>query len=716
MRRVAWARTAVCAVVLSALALSVRPAGAEVQIGQVRTGYEGHGRTGCPMPVTVDLTNPDSGDVRGVLSIRQPIERSQPLVWSREVEMPAGAHKQVTLYPACPDDAYRSSQNAATVVFQPRRGPEISRPLEVHRHGSDTLLLQVCTEGPVGSFSVAQMIDTARWVAKAPAPAPGAPPRPSSPAGARAEVVVAYTNTEGLPDSWKGFEGLDLLILDDFSTQAISPAQEAAILDWVSAGGRLLVTGGEDYQRLSASFLKDYLPLSITGSEVLPALPELQRAFGGELNAAPAAIVVGNPARGSIHLSQDGRPLVCSCTVGLGKVWLTTFSFTNQPVRGWDGAAELLSKILRTDRQYPAALVGAHASQVIANGLAVNAGAKPPSFRVISIFLLAYIIFLIPVNYLVLKRLDRRELAWATTPCIVVVFSFAAYGLGFVLRGNATVLRSAGMVEVQASTGAGIAQSYYSLFSPRRAEYSLSFAAPSVETAVPSTAQPNWRGRTEPQKLNSAFEVRSGAQDSVHKLLVQMWDQRVFETAAPVVLDGPLAGDLRLERGNRVTGQLTNDTGLPLQGAVLVFRRVAYAVGDLAAGEGKPIDWTAGFVPAPQDPDPGRYRGASEDQPGYRSYGGPSASPVPPGGTVGSVVQALLKGPERREGRMTVEDPLYVALREGYLSRTGFGLSDREALLLAWTTTDPLAATVAGRKPKAESVTLAAFHIAVQGE
>ena len=44
--------------------------------------------------------------------------------------------------------------------------------------------------------------------------------------------------------------------------------------------------------------------------------------------------------------------------------------------------------------------------------------------------LVAYILLIGPINYLVLRRLDRREWAWFTMPILIVVFAVGAYGFG----------------------------------------------------------------------------------------------------------------------------------------------------------------------------------------------------------------------------------------------------------------------------------------------
>ena len=97
-----------------------------------------------------------------------------------------------------------------------------------------------------------------------------------------------------------------------------------------------------------------------------------------------------------------------------------------------------------------------------------------PGFAFIGLFLLAYIVVLVPVNYTVLKRRDRRELAWVTVPIIIVAFSGLAYAVGYGTKGGQVLLAQAGIVEAWAGQSAAPALAYLGLFSPAKSRYNLS--------------------------------------------------------------------------------------------------------------------------------------------------------------------------------------------------------------------------------------------------
>ncbi|MGV2438047.1 MAG UNVERIFIED_CONTAM: hypothetical protein LVT10_26810 [Anaerolineae bacterium] len=57
-----------------------------------------------------------------------------------------------------------------------------------------------------------------------------------------------------------------------------------------------------------------------------------------------------------------------------------------------------------------------------------------PSIWGICGFVLLYVAMIGPVNYLVVRRLKRAELAWLTIPLLIVVFSLLSYVFGGRIR------------------------------------------------------------------------------------------------------------------------------------------------------------------------------------------------------------------------------------------------------------------------------------------
>ena len=104
-------------------------------------------------------------------------------------------------------------------------------------------------------------------------------------------------------------------------------------------------------------------------------------------------------------------------------------------------------------------------------------------------FLAIYIIVIGPLNYLVLKRLGRRELAWLTIPCLlIIVYSVVAYLTGFSLRGTQATINRLALVQVWPGTDQAQVDGVIGVLAPRRAIYNLPYGGMTLgmrERSVP---------------------------------------------------------------------------------------------------------------------------------------------------------------------------------------------------------------------------------------
>ncbi len=68
-----------------------------------------------------------------------------------------------------------------------------------------------------------------------------------------------------LPAQWHGLDAVDVVVWDDADPSSLSQQQVDALVHWVEAGGRLLITSGKNWQALAASPLAEALPVDIRG-------------------------------------------------------------------------------------------------------------------------------------------------------------------------------------------------------------------------------------------------------------------------------------------------------------------------------------------------------------------------------------------------------------------------------------------------------------------
>lgn len=77
-----------------------------------------------------------------------------------------------------------------------------------------------------------------------------------------------------LPGKAVGLESVDAISWDDADPSGLTEPQLTALIEWVRAGGRLLITSGKNWQALSRSVLAEILPVTISGIREVSEAPE----------------------------------------------------------------------------------------------------------------------------------------------------------------------------------------------------------------------------------------------------------------------------------------------------------------------------------------------------------------------------------------------------------------------------------------------------------
>jgi len=194
--------------------------------------------------------------------------------------------------------------------------------------------------------------------------------------------------------------------------------------------------------------------------------------------------------------------------------------------------------------------------------LAEASGIKIPSSRFVLKVILAYIIALIPLNYLLCRFvLRRRELAWVAAPilamgCAFAVERAAAFDLGF-----EKACDEVDVLEIQGGYDHAHLSRFAALYSTGRERFTVGYPDERDAVALPLNMQSSLRGEGVEQSnwQSSPFPALVG-------FPVQPRSLAMFRAEAFTDLKGTIA--LREEAGKAPA--IVNTTGLKLRDAVLV--------------------------------------------------------------------------------------------------------------------------------------------------
>ena len=515
---------------------------------EVQAGYDGTGqyRVGHWFPVVVTVAN-TGGDSLAVIEWRFPGDADGG--FRHLVDLPRGARKRLLLPVVSAEGARR-----ATIVLLVD-GVEVARQ-------------QVRLE-PIAAFQPAVGV-----ISSDPALLNSLR---AAQVAADAATAVAHLDPTLLPDDAMQLAGLDTIFIHDLASATLSQAQRDALALWIRLGGQLIVGGGPPAER-TVPGLADLLPVEVGQLQAgVPADALARLARRPELAASLPALTASAVTPRAAARTLDQAGLLTAHSEGAGEVIFAAFDLA--ALRAWAGEASLWEQVMR---QAPRATIGFsfrwRSENLLRDTVQFDA-LRLPSTGVLLLLMLAYIAVVGPANFFVLRRLRRIELAWVTTPLIVVAFLALAYGASFVLRGTRPQVLQLSIVQGFAETSRGQATAFVGLFSPQRRSYQLDFAADSLVTP----------GTLEGFQFRPVPVTSDGTTTGMRDVLVDVSALRTVIVEQAVDTVPTLASELRRD-GDHVRGEVALVAGPALRDVQIVVGAAATMIGDLQPGARATVD------------------------------------------------------------------------------------------------------------------------------
>ena len=355
-----------------------------------QAGFDGLFEESAAVPVIVSARNdgpPIDGEIR--VAVTEGID-GDALIYSAPISLPTGSNKRLALVVHLP--AF-GSEMAVQLV----EGEEVIAETQtngLNRVGRDELFYGVISSDP-GGLAFLETVP-----------------------GERAGAAVAFLDLADLPEVSSAWNALDVLVLDDVDTGRLTAGQSASLRAWVEGGGRLAVTGGPGGPQTAAG-VADLLPVAVTGVESVADLPALSEYAGIPFDTpGPYLVTNSNLVRGETLIDQDGLPLLAQVELGRGGVHFLALDPKLAPLSGWAGHDQIWEDIAASAPSAAPWGLGIQDGFAATSAVGFIPGLRLPSVSQLVFFLFLYTLIIGPINFLVLRRLKRRELAWITIPAI----------------------------------------------------------------------------------------------------------------------------------------------------------------------------------------------------------------------------------------------------------------------------------------------------------
>ena len=444
-------------------------------------------------------------------------------------------------------------------------------------------------------------------------------------------AVVQTNSAADLPDHWLGYEGVDWIVLavgDGKLLESFSAAQREALLLWLRLGGRIIVSVGQEGERVAAgdnpwrvllpgklvevSPLRDRAGLEVfTGTELPWEEDEFQRTrpLVTRLDGIDGVVLADEIGSGT------DRPLVIRSAHGLGEVTFVGLDLAHPGFAKWAGRPKFLSTMLGAaqgagdEGRAPqrAGLTHLGYDDLIGQlraALDQFPGVTLVSFTTVSVLMAAYLLLIGPGDYLLLSRLSiPRQVTWLTFGLVALGFAVTAWLVGRSTHGAAVRVNQLEIVDIDASRGVIRGTLWAHVYCPQTARFSVQ-ARPVTDVPLikPDEGALAWQGlpghwigglaskqraltAIEPYRTEGTLQQPGlgglPVQSASSKSLVHRWWGTTSEQPA---------SSLTRNSFGALDGELSNPLPFALADCLIAFEDKLYRLGTLAPGQTVSMD------------------------------------------------------------------------------------------------------------------------------
>jgi len=410
---------------------------------EARAGFDGYYQVNGWVPVQVVVAN-EGKDIEGEIQIEITDNRRGRVLYTQPAILPTHSRKQFTLYVFAP-----SYTRELTVKLVEKRVTLVKRAVSIQQLAVEDFLCGVVSEDPSALNYLAGL-----------------------PRIGQGRVYVAHLGLADIPSQGRALGTMDALILHDTDTSLMSDRQRDALRGWVASGGHLIICGGPNAIP-TATGLGDLSPVRVHGTLTTADIGTLGDYANAPFIAnVPAVVAQVEPTTGWVMAGKADLPLLIRRELDRGRVDYLALDPDLEPMRTWIGNDSLWPKLFSLTAWTQSASPQLNRGNIHSALANIPSLDVPPVLLVIA-FLFIYIVIVGPLNFLILKLVDKRALAWITIPALILLFSCVAYVAGFATRGRKVIVSEIAIVRAQPESGMANVDSFVGLYSPARRTYDV---------------------------------------------------------------------------------------------------------------------------------------------------------------------------------------------------------------------------------------------------
>ncbi|HWR60209.1 MAG TPA: hypothetical protein VN580_01275 [Clostridia bacterium] len=400
----------------------------------------------------------------------------------------------------------------------------------------------------------------------------------------------------GFPEDADALKAFNVIVINDYDTSRLGKAQYEALKKWVSEGGVLIIGTGPSGNKTLSAFKDDFIR-GETGEVVSLNTSSLHKLAESKTAESMAVSSLDISIDSSTPILREGEHILLQrIEKGRGMVGIASFDFGMAPLSTWTGNSTFADKLMGAVLpQYYLGEVYQKGVMMYENVYAIDNALRnipelplPKTSHMIYIYI-AYILLAAPISYMILKRLDRRELMWITVPLLSLAFSGAVYVTGAGTRLTEPVTNVISLVDID-NSGTITPKSYAGIFTPQKE--SIRIEAGAGYDIQPMLMNNGYYGgfsgnNSYQGKVDSKVVI--GPRTTLEFYRNGVWSMKTMSIEADETIKGKLESDLNYANGS-FSGTIKNTSGFDLEECYIITPSQYASIGPVKNGETKQVE------------------------------------------------------------------------------------------------------------------------------
>ncbi|MGI6585491.1 MAG: hypothetical protein ACOX3L_06030 [Lutisporaceae bacterium] len=396
------------------------------------------------------------------------------------------------------------------------------------------------------------------------------------------------------PEDIDALKTFNAIVINNYDTSRLGTAQYDTLKKWVAEGGILIIGTGPSHNKSLAVFKDDFITGEIGEVSTL-ATSSLNEMAGSKAGSSMKISVLDITIKNSTPVMKDGESvLLQKVEKGKGVVGIASFDFGMEPLSAWVGNSAFADKTIVTIMpQYYFSDIYQKDMMMWDNLYSIDNALRnipelpmPKTSHMVFLYIV-YVLLAAPISYLVLKRMDKREMMWVIVPALSIAFSGVVYITGAGTRLTEPVTNVISLVDID-NSGTISPKVYAGVFTPNKDNIRIE-AARDFKIKPLRMNNNYYRGSIDSTSKRTDSKITLSPKTVLEFYNRGVWSMNTLVVEAGEEFSGKLESNLNYAKDS-FTGTIFNNSGFDLDECYIITPNQYADIGPIKNGETKHVN------------------------------------------------------------------------------------------------------------------------------